>query len=195
MKLNKRIIPLTNKQIRQRATILVSLLVICLVSLAIGIFQAANPDILVPMIILCFATGLIGLLMAFGLFVQQAPKSRAFQKSSKVTQAIVLRSVTEECKRHSGGSAGAADGGFGCLGIILEIFLFAASSPTYEYYLDVQFRVEEIKRTQNLRVKVDNDLYSRVKQGSEIEVQYATDNPHVLLIGPEILNKSAPGTP
>ena len=146
------------------------------------------------MIVLCFATGFIGLLMAFGLFVQQAPKSRAFQESSRVTQAIVLHSGAEKQKRSGGGYSGGGEGGLGCFMIILELFLLAVPrSPTYHYYLDIQFSVEEDKAgsTQNLRVRVDNDLYSRVRQGSEIEVQYATNDPRVLLIGPEILNNSA----
>ena len=184
MKPTHRIMPLTQKKLRQQGTIAVALLAMCLIMILV-FFQTeyVGAELLLIFGAIC---GLFGLLQAYGVFVQQAPQSRAFYKSSNVTQAVVLGSKIEKCKGYAGGVAGVGDGTLGCLAIVLELFMFSTQSPTYDYYLDIQFEVEESEHPQKLRVKVDNNLYSRVRQGSKIEVQYATADPRVLLIGLEI---------
>ena len=72
----QRIIPLTDKQIKQRAAISVLLVGACLVSLAYGIVWLANPNVLMPLLILSFGSGLIGLPLMISVFARQLPQSR-----------------------------------------------------------------------------------------------------------------------
>ena len=196
MKPVNRIVPLTNQQIRQKTVTITSLLLIGLVVLAIGFWPGSMPGSWIITAVIGLVFGLMGGFTWHHLATQQIPPSHAFFQASTATKAVVLDHEVEEHKEPHTGLVGAGDGGVGCALMIVELFLvMAPRSPTYHHYLIIQFSVPgymlEPDETVKLRVRVDNDLYSRTRQGSEIEVEYAKSNPHVLLIGPEIMSRKA----